>query len=764
MKIIIYCFLLFAGYNSLYAQECNFRVEGIVTDKHDGNPIPSAKIYIKGSSLFAETDSNGHYSIEGICDPIIQLICFHHIGCEPERKEIILNENTIVDFSIEYHLLELDETLITYYVLDESPISVVKMSEIDKLNGAGKTLGEQLTQLPGVQTLSTGSSISKPVIHGMHSNRVVLMNNGVRQEGQQWGSEHAPEIDPFLSTEMSVVKGASAVKYGPEALAGVLLINPAPWKSDIGWNGDVMMGIYSNGRQGFGSVKLENKSKRVEGLYFRAHGTLKKSGNVSAPNYYLGNTGFEEYNFSIASKYERNKNSFELYYSQFNTNLGIFSGSHIGNLSDLQAAFEAKEPLIKSDFTYSIVSPKQSISHGLFKASYNRAWNEKQQSELNYSRQTNDRSEFDVDKGYGVQKDENTPDFRLLLTTHSVDFVHKSKWGKLLETQVGTQLTYQKNARAGRFLVPNFFKYMGGLYGIANVHKDAWDFEGGVRWDYVRLDAFYYEGDSLVSPIKNYGNTSATIGLTRSFGHHLALKFNLGTAWRPPSISELYSNGLHHGAAAIEVGNSNLGKEQSNSIQFGVQYKSKRLSTYVDLYHMYFTNYIYLRPNGVELTIKGAFPSFVYESIKAQYSGMDISLDYYFTKWVSYQGKFNMVRAFNLSDRSYMIGVPADRIRNGLVFSFEDQKLRELKFTISTDYVFKQTRFVEGVDYVDPPVDYLLLNMAVNYEFKMKENTVQLAMTIDNLLNKTYRDYMNRFRYFTDERGRNLGLKIYYKF
>jgi iron complex outermembrane receptor protein len=756
--------ILLGWSNIVYSQVCNLRINGTVKDLHDGMPVANAKIFIKGTSISVETDTSGHYTLGNICQGNYQMICLHHIGCEPVKKDVFLLKDTTVNFSLEYHLLELDETFVVHYVLDNSPISVVKLSELDKLNGAGKTLGEQLKRIPGVQTLSTGGSISKPVIHGMHSNRVVLMNNGVRQEGQQWGSEHAPEIDPFLSAEISVVKGASAVKYGPEAISGVILLAPAPWRKKTGWAGELSTGYFSNGTQGYLSGKIENSSSRIKGLSIRGHGTLKKSGNISAPNYVMGNTGLEEYNFSIASRYIWNKNTMEVFYSQFNTRLGIFSGSHIGNLSDLQAAFEADEPLVKSSFTYDIVSPRQQINHDLFKAKAERAWNSKQNSELTYSRQTNDRFEFDVAKGFGTIKPKNEPDFRLLLTTHSIDFIHKSKWTDRLETQIGSQFQFQKNARAGRYLVPNFYKNMGGIFAVGNYHINNWDFEAGARYDYVRLEAFYYKGDSLVSPIKSFGNTSATLGISRSFGHHWLTKLNIGTAWRPPSISELYSNGLHHGAAAIEVGNSNLRKEQSNSIQFGGQYKSKRLSANIDLYHIYFSNYIYLKPNGVELTIKGAFPSFIYEAIKANYSGIDFSIEYHITERFSYVGKYNMVRVLNLVDNSFLIGIPTDRLRNGLMFNLKEKKQSKLNILLNSDYVFKQNRFEANADYVDPPSDYLLFNMEINYVLQIKEKTIQFALTADNLLNKSYRDYMNRFRYFTDEMGRNIGVKINFKF
>jgi iron complex outermembrane receptor protein len=764
MKYILLGFFLSGGSQIAFSQGCNVHLTGLVVDRHDGLPVASAKIFIKGSSISSETDSLGQYSIDKLCSGTYQIICLHHFGCEPVKLEVDIVGDTVINFELEYHLLELDEALVVHYVLDYSPISVVKLSELDKLNGAGKTLGEQLKRLPGVQTLSTGGNISKPVIHGMHSNRIILMNYGVRQEGQQWGSEHAPEIDPFLSTEIAVVKGASAVKYGPEALGGVILLNPAPWMSEKRWKGEVLSGFFSNGKQGYLSGKIENSSNKIRGLSFRAHGTAKKSGNISAPNYVMGNTGFEEYNFSVASQYKRKKNSVEAFYSQFNINLGILSGSHIGNLSDLQSAFKADEPLIKSNFSYDIKSPRQSINHDLLKLNAERSWNSSQKSILTYSRQSNDRYEFDVDNGLFVKKDENKPDFRLLLTTHALDYIQKSKWGKRLETQIGTQLQFQKNARTGRYLVPNFYKYMGGAFAIGNYHLDNWNFESGIRWDYVRLDAFYYQNDSLVNPIQTFNHTSATIGATRSIGHHWLLKVNLSSAWRPPSISELYSNGLHHGAAAIEVGNSALGKEQSNSFQFGGQYKSKRLSINLDFYHMYFSNYIYLKPNGVELTIKGAFPSFVYEAIKANYSGIDFSLEYHFNTNLSYQVKYNLVRALNLDDKSYLVGIPTDRLRNGISYKATFKKGRIVNLSVIGDYVFKQSRFDENADYVDPPLDYLLLNMEMSYELPINEKRLQFALTVDNLLNKSYRDYMNRFRYFTDEMGRNIGFKINFKF
>jgi iron complex outermembrane receptor protein len=763
MRYAYLCILvLFSAYRTV-AQECTLSVSGKVTDLHDGKPVSDAKIFIKGTSIQAITDSLGAYAFTDLCPGDWEFICQHHVGCEPVKKSIYLSENQEVDFSIEYHFLELEGAEVIHYTLDKSSVSVVKMSEIARLNGAGKTLGEQLKSLAGVTVLSTGASISKPVIHGLHSNRIVLMNNGVRQEGQQWGGEHAPEIDPFLSNDMSVIIGASAVKYGPEALGGVLLINPKPWNFKKRFSGEIFSGFSPNGRGYYLSGVLENTSQRIKGLSLRAHITGKKSGNINARDYYIGNTGVEELNFSAAALYTHKKQQFELFYSQFNTQLGIFSGSHIGNLSDLQAAFIAKEPLVKSSFSYAIYSPKQQINHGLFKVSWTSDWTKKQSTFIHYSLQSNDRREFDSDLGFGT-KDSTTPQFRLLLTTQAIDFGLNSKWSNKLRTEVGVQLLQQENLREGRFLVPNFIKRMAGIYAIGHYNLKKWNFEAGVRGDYVTLDAFFYKNGNLVQPKRTFENTSATIGASHSFNHHFLVKFNSGLAWRPPSISELYSNGLHHGAAAIEVGSENLNKEQSFNNQVGAQYKSKKWTANLDVYHMQFQNYIYLKPNGIELTIKGAFPSFIYEQLKASYSGVDLSVEFRPIENWEYNGKYSIVRAYNRTENTFLIGIPADRLQNGITYTCLLEKGKKLRFSVNTEYVFKQNRFVTGIDFVDPPSDYLLLHGAINFELPIKKQTLQIGLIIDNALNKSYRDYMNRFRYFTDEMGRNIAIKLNYKF
>ena len=765
MKKLILTTIMLGWVIFLYGQDCSLKISGVVLDDHTEEIVVGAKVAVKNSFVKAVSDSSGQFVLAGLCPGQSQLVCLHHVGCEPFKMNFNLTGDTSVVIRTETHFLELDEFKIEFFVLDKNVLSTAKLSEDERFNRSGNTLGKQLEAIPGVSTLSTGNSISKPVIHGLHSNRVILLNNEIRQEGQQWGSEHAPEVDPFLSSDISVIKGASALRYGPEAIGGVISVNPPEWKKKVGWSGNAFGNFSSNGRQAASGILLENNSKKINGLFFRGHVSAKKAGNIAAPNYFLGNTGLEELNFSLASKYEHGKHEWAVFYSRFSTELGIFSGAHIGNLSDLQAAINSFEPAVKSDFTYRISSPKQEIKHDLFKLSWNTRWNKILSSKLSYGYQQNDRKEFDTPSIFSSVQDSTIPDFRLQLYTHTVDLEVTRILGKKVKSTFGAQGLLQGNERAGRYLVPNFYKNQIGAFALVDYSSKKWNGGGGLRYDVVQLKTFLYENNLLIKPEHLYHDFSSSLGVSRTFGHHLVLKSSVGYAWRPPSISELYSDGLHHGAAAIETGDRSISEEKSIQGNLTGIYKSRNLNAQVDLYHLHFMNFIYLKPqNELELTIKGAFPSFQYEELAARFSGIDFILNYAFTESWMFNTKYSLVRAINTTENKFLVGIPSDRWKNGISFSRTFSNERIIQAEIDAEYAFKQERFETTADYSDPPSDYVLLNGNVNYQFKVKENKFRIGVVIENALNKEYRNYMNRFRYYTAEMGRNVSLKISYEF
>ncbi|MCB0572786.1 MAG: TonB-dependent receptor, partial [Phaeodactylibacter sp.] len=315
--------------------QCSITLKGKVVDAHTREPIAFASVAILDQDIGTLADENGNYILPNLCAGTYVLVC-SHVGCHHAQHEFEIKADMSWDFELEEVSIVLQEVVVS----EEAPVLEATQSS-STLDAAqlqserGLSLGDAMSQLPGVTTLNTGATIAKPVIQGLHSNRVLILNNGVRQEGQQWGSEHAPEIDPFLADKVTVIKGASSVRYGADAIGGVVLVEPRPLPQQAGIGGEANLQAFSNGRVGIASGMLEGRLKGKLPLSGRLQGTVKRGGNLQTPGYYLDNTGVEELNFSWAVGLQQKQWSTEAFYSRFYTQLGIFSGSHIGNLTDL---------------------------------------------------------------------------------------------------------------------------------------------------------------------------------------------------------------------------------------------------------------------------------------------------------------------------------------------------------------------------------------------------------------------------------------------
>lgn len=404
--LLLLILLSIVGQSVVFSQTppCKFTLSGIVIDEHDQQALSFSTIYIVELEKGYVSDMNGVFVVPNLCKQNYTLV-IGHIGCEPDTQQVLIAQHTKKTFYLEHHIEELKEfAIIENEIKPLSSVVKKELSPEELSKTRGRTLGESMKELTGVTTLTTGNSISKPVIHGMHSDRILILNNGIRQEGQQWGSEHAPEIDPFIANKLSVVKGAQSVRYGANAIGGVVLVEAADLPDSSGINGEINAIGYSNGQQGVSSAMLEGKNNKLIGIAWRVQGSLKKSGNIHTPNYFLKNTGVEEQNFSWTLGLNKEKYGVELFYSQFNSIIGIFSGAHIGNLTDLQTAFAAEEPLEKADFTYDIERPYQKIEHELFKVKSYVATGKVGKLELVYARQFNLRNEFDKHQPRGRKR------------------------------------------------------------------------------------------------------------------------------------------------------------------------------------------------------------------------------------------------------------------------------------------------------------------------------------------------------------------------
>jgi iron complex outermembrane receptor protein len=352
---------------------CNLTLQGRVLDAGSGLPIPDVMVLLSKEQKGAYTDEQGRFSISGLCSGSHTLIA-RHLNHEEKRESVLLE--TALTQKVIYlhcHTDTLHEAVVKGARLHWEDVTVShQLQGTDLFLSQGGSLGKALERVNGVYSLNTGPGISKPVIRGMHSNRVLILNNELRQEGQQWGNEHAPEIDPYLAQDIEVVKGAQSIRYGSDVIGGIILVNPKSMKKVDRLQADLNLSAFSNGRSGAASLSVEGLLKPLPGLSWRVQGTLRRAGNSRSPDYFLKNTGVRELNYSAALGYRRKTWDAEVFFSSFHTGLGILAASHIGNLTDLYTAFARERPLDSAGFSYTIGFPRQDVLHRLLKGKLTR--------------------------------------------------------------------------------------------------------------------------------------------------------------------------------------------------------------------------------------------------------------------------------------------------------------------------------------------------------------------------------------------------------
>lgn len=772
----------------VYAQSnsCTFTISGQIIDEHDQLPLAYASIFIKELKRGASADSEGHYEVKSIC-PGTYTIEIRHVGCDPKNVKVEISGNVKRQFYLEHHLEELNEiTVVGKGEKGHSLVSAEKLTEAELTQSRGKSLGETLRQLNGVNALQTGPTISKPVIHGLHSNRVLVLNNNVRQEGQQWGQEHAPEIDPFSGTDFSVIKGASSVKYGSDAIGGIVLVQPKPLARTKSLDGDVSTTVNSNNRQLVVAGKVEGGTE--SGFGWRLQGSAKKGGDARAANYSLSNTGVREKNFSAALGLNKANHGMEIYFSHFDSDIAILRSAHIGNLTDLINAINSDLPVFVEDFTYQIDNPRQEVKHDLLKLTSR--WNlvDKGEVKFQYAFQANNRKEYDRRRGSNF----NNPSISLNLFTHTLDlsFSQRPKGGFKGEFGINSILQRNRNNEGtnASFLIPDYKNLGIGIYGIEKLAGENWELEAGIRYDYKWLNPLIFnDATELLSPKYTFSNLTTSIGGLYQLSDNFGINANVSTAWRPPNISELFSNGLHHGAAAIEQGlvypegtlaanlfDLEIQTEQAINSTLGLEYVSEKLTIEGSFYSNTIKNFIYIRPNGIRLSIRGAFPVFQYQITNARFAGFDGTVKYNLSEQWSYQGKMALIRAKSTSEDDELINIPANSFRNGLTYSKSNaQNTGSYYFTLEAQTMGRQTNAPDVFwdfensepptsiyDLKEVPKGYTLLNFHSGVEF----DKIKLGFSVENLLNESYRDYMNRFRYFADDLGINYSIRLIYNF
>lgn len=782
--------LVFCGCGC-FAQECDFSFEGVVLGQNN-EPLPHATVRLQGTSEYQSiSDTGGVFTFQGLC-PREYTIRVSFVGYEDYVSTVAIPSSAPITVALRAVSTVLGDVVIEGQQASRTASQTVAILEEEVLDALhGKPLGESLKEIPGVSALQTGPSIFKPVIDGLHSQRILILNNGIRQEGQQWGVEHAPEVDPFIASEIQVLKGAETVRYGSAAMGGVIIISPPPLHQTEKIGGELNLGVMSNNRSGVFSAMVEGTISAESRWSWRLQSSVKKGGDYRTPDYNLSNTGLDEFNFSGAIGFKDSRRAMELYFSSFNTELGILRAAHTGNLSDLGRSVATGRPWYVRDFTYDIQHPKQKINHHLIKLSaYQQVKNLGKVTVL-YGGQYDIRQEFDIRRSGRNAR----PAIALTLGSHvldvSLDHEHAAHSGSVGVNGTFKQNTNDTRQTGVRPLLPDFQQASAGIFVLEKWKGKKWILEAGARYDYQHLEVLtFISNQELIKPQFGFSYLSGTLGATVLFNPRLRLLSNLGLSTRPPHVSELYSEGLHHGTASIEEGlmrqdgtvyteQSRVRKEYSKKWITTLQYTDEVLSADVSVYYNDIDNYVYIRPRGTRLTVRGYFPVFRYEQTDALLMGSDAAVKWKINDRFTFSSKFSYIYAHDQEHDDVLIFIPPAQWENGLTASIPTRgKVRDLFLGISIPSTFRQHRAPPAVDlqqsdiifpestfdFAPAPAGYTLLNARAGFKLPLASHSLGISLSAENLLNKSYRNYMNRLRYYADDIGANFILRLSYNF
>ena len=741
----------------LKAKDCNIVITGRLLSEHDGEPLGYANVFTSNPETAVIAREDGSFSVSGLCAGP-QTLTITHVGCDNEVFTINLRRDTFLTQYLHHHDNYTETVVVT------AAQNVRYGEELDNL--ATEQLSDGLERIAGVSSLRSGTAAAKPIVDGVFGNRVSLQNNGIAQSGQQWGNDHAPEIDPWVAAYVRVVNGVEALRYAGPTVASTVLIEPAPLRQDEGKSGKVAYGFRTNGRGHTLNGRISNGGR----FAYRLSGTLKYAGDQRAPDYFLANTGRREGNAAAQFAYFLDDRwTTRLYASAFNANIGVLRGSHIGNLTDLQAALDRDVPFFTRDtFTYRIDAPRQAVTHYLIKSETEFRPDEDNRFVFRYGGQQNIREEYDVRRGGRSDR----ASLSLVQWSHLFETAWHRELGpsRHLDANVQFDLTFNDN-QPGTGVLPLIPDYNANrVSGYVAYHREEENFQyhAGLRFDRqfyeaitVNRDIGCQEPGCRIDRFEHVFNTfGASFEARRDLSPATSLRAGLTLRQRAPQINELYAQGLHQGVSGIEEGDRTLKPELSAKLSGGISHSSGRLSLNAGVYVQPIQDYIFLEPQPeFRLTPRGAFPVFLYRAGNALLYGTNFSAFYQLSDRWEADARLAIVRGRNRTDNLPLVYIPSDNLRLGLTYNHAGWSAGAEAVGVA-----RQTRLaVPEQDFQDTPPAYALLDLHVSREWTLPGNkTLHLRAAAQNVTNARYRDYLDRQRYFADSPGRNLELRISY--
>ncbi|HPG09660.1 MAG TPA: TonB-dependent receptor [Saprospiraceae bacterium] len=749
-------------------------LQGKVTDKATGEGLPGVEIYFPDLKKGTTTDIDGIYTIENL--PVTKaLIQVSFIGYKLIAETIDLATTTTKDFMLEEAVMELNEVVVTGLSKSAekrrtpTPITTISTAELRALNASN--IIDAIASRPGIDQVTTGPGISKPVIRGLGFNRVVVVNDGIRQEGQQWGDEHGIEIDEYGVNRVEILKGPASLAFGSDAMAGVINFLPAPTLPKGKISGSVLANYQTNAGLIGGSADLAGNINDY--IWDVRYSGKESHAYQNAYDGYVFNSGFKENNLSGILGVIKSWGYSNIHFSVYDMMPGIVEGerdSASGQfIKPVAIGGEEGEAIAtEDDFrSYTPQVPFQKIHH--YKAVSNSSFvlgNGSLKTILGW--QQNRRQEY----GEILTPDEYGLYFFLNTVNYDIRYnlPELNKWN----ISVGANGMYQKSQNKGtEFLIPDYHLFDFGIFALARKSFEKLDVSGGLRFDTrqekadaLYLDAFgertdHPDGDSFLqfSDIDaQFQGFSGSIGATYQFSEQVFAKLNLSKGFRTPNIAEISANGVHEGTVNYIIGVPTLKAESSWQWDFALGVNSHYITAELDLFSNKINNYIYLEKLSRSMggdSLTDGYATYKYTSGDAHLYGGELSIDVHPAPidWLHFENGFSWVRAVQADQPDSTRNLPftpAPKLTSELKANVKKigKNLVNGFFMIGVDNYFRQDHFYSAYGTETATPGYTLLNVGLGADFVSNNRTLfSLFINANNLTDVAYQNHLSRLKY-----------------
>ncbi len=649
-------------------------------------------------------------------------------------------------------LVQLDEVVLTLpfgQTLGKSVLKVDKLNFNDINPIIKQYISNSISKLPGVSIISTGAGIGKPSIRGLSSNRVVVLNQGLRLENQQWGEEHGLGLSSSGVNSVEVVKGPLYVLYGSDAMGGVLYIEPEKYLTTECCAKVDYTGIYNSNYNGLtNNLGLKGSSGKFSWM-FRAD--ITDNGNYSSPNGEVENTWFKQNDFKAGIAYQTEKFQSDLRLSMSDSEVGIphmeeghddhdEDGDHDdhGDHEEEDHYQELKHTTLTWQNTFDMGN-----DHTL-DVTLGRQLNERKEFGGHEEEEDNEEEGHDDHEGH----EEGEAELDMDLETTSIDIKLTMPQSDDLNLIIGTSLINQENKNFGHEeLIPDAEKKDFGLFALGQLDiTDSSQALIGVRYDTRSI--------STASNNSDYSNFNGSIGYKKNY-EKSTLRINLSSGFRAPDLIELYADGIHHGSFQYKKGNTNLVAEESLQTDFSYQINNENSIISFDLFYNDISDYIYLTPSRM---FEDGFRVYDYMQQDAKLYGGEIHVNRNTDiDWLSYYTSLEYVFAESGDGEALPFISP---LTLNQVFNIDFGN----NYSFEIDFIAKANQ--SRVSMFEEETDgYSILNLSGNFKTEFMDNDLSLFWRVSNVFDKEYYDHLSRLKTAgIYEMGRNISVGLKYNF